>query len=246
MKKLVTVFALCAAMSAVAQVESQNIVGYDSKALTKGTFYALGTQFEKVQDPTAVFAISNLVVTINPKTGITLNNNVDQIHVWTGSSWAKYYHYTGVGYVKDGETTETTDTLTFGTGFFFRKGNDLTKNGSSSFSGQVSQSNQVTRTLTKGTFVFMTNPWPSPLGIAQFKNSITNPKTGVTLNNNVDQVHLWTGSSWTKYFNYTAVGYVKDGETTETTDVIPLGMGFFIRKGNDLTKNGVLTLTSPI
>jgi len=246
MKKLVTALALCASFSAFAQVESANIVGYETKTLTKATFYAIGNQFQKVQDPTAVYAISNLVVTVNPKTGTSLNNNVDQIHVWGGSSWVKYYNYTGVGYVKDGQITETTDTLPPGAGYFFRKGNDLTKNGSATFSGQVSQSNQVVRTITKATFVFMTNPWPSTLSIAAFTTALTNPKTGTTLNNNVDQVHLWTGSSWTKYYNYTGVGYVKDGQITETTDMIPVGAGFFIRKGNDLTKNGVLTLNSPI
>ena len=47
MKKLVTVFALCAAVSAYAQVESANIVGYNSKTLEDG-FNMTALQFKAV------------------------------------------------------------------------------------------------------------------------------------------------------------------------------------------------------
>jgi hypothetical protein len=62
MKKLVTVFALCAAVSAYAQVESANIVGYTSKTAT-GTYYSSGASFISVGSITDEWKLSDIVLT---------------------------------------------------------------------------------------------------------------------------------------------------------------------------------------
>ena len=234
----------------MAQVESANIVGYENLAAPRNSFIALGVQFvDPLTDEVRTVAISNLVETTNPRTGNAIGNNVDQIHVWTGSAWKKYYHRTGVGYVADGAedlTVPTSDTVSVGDGVFFRKGN-FNKDGVATICGAVFMGDSVTYALTRNAFTFVSYPWPIEFSISDFAELITNPRTGNAIGNNVDQIHVWTGSAWKKYYNRTGVGYVEDGAadlTVPTSDKINPGVCVFVRKGN-FNKDGALTFVKP-
>ena len=122
-------------------VESANMVGYANLAAPRNSFIALGVQFvDPLTYEVRTVAINDLVETTNPRTGTSMNNNVDQIHVWTGSAWKKYYNRTGVGYV-DSEAADTsvptTDTIAPGVCVFVRKGN-FNKDGSLTFAKPAS------------------------------------------------------------------------------------------------------------
>jgi hypothetical protein len=61
---------------------------------------------------------------------------------------------------------------------------------------------------------------------------------------NVDKIFVWTGSSYSTYYlDSTLGGYVKQGESELTQDVIPAGAGFFIKKAT--SKAGSITFTAP-
>jgi len=90
MKKLVTAFALCAAMSAMAQtVESENIVGYKTEGIN-GTARVLTVKFQKVGggitgltdilDGATVVQYSDLLQVYDPATGFT-------DYQWDGTTW---------------------------------------------------------------------------------------------------------------------------------------------------------------
>lgn len=90
MKKLVTAFALCASLSAMAQsVDSQNIVGYQKEALN-GTARVLTVKFQKVGggttaltdilDGVTVVQYSDLLQVYDPGTGFT-------DYQWDGTTW---------------------------------------------------------------------------------------------------------------------------------------------------------------
>ena len=234
----------------MADVESANTVGYDTATAPKNSFIAVGVQFvDPLTDAVRTVAISNLVETTNPRTGNAMNNNVDQIHVWTGNAWRKYYNKTGVGYVLNGaaDTSKaTSDTVSVGDCVFFRKGNHK-DGGEAKICGAIYSGDTVEYSLPKNAFTFVAYPWPVDFSIAKFAEIISNPRAGAAMNNNVDQIHVWTGNAWRKYYNKNGVGYVENGaaDTSKATeDSIEPGVGVFIRKGNH-KDGGTVTFTKP-
>ena len=115
---------------------SSNTVGYVTTTAPRNSFIAIGVQFvDPLGTEVRSVAINDLVETTNPRTGTAMNNNVDQIHVWTGSAWKKYYNHTGVGYVDSDaadKTVPTSDTIAPGVCVFVRKGN-FNKDGTLTF-----------------------------------------------------------------------------------------------------------------
>jgi hypothetical protein len=97
MKKLVTAFALCAAMSAMAQsVESENIVGYSSTTLTN-EFNMIGVNFEAIGGGQADL---NKMITPTGLVGVDwagTGDPKDQLLVWDpdAQGYPVFYSWTG-------------------------------------------------------------------------------------------------------------------------------------------------------
>ena len=229
-------------------VMSTNIVGYVTTTATKATFSAIGVQFVPPADcsqPTV--RIVDLVTITNPRAAANISVLSDQIHVWTGAAWKKYFNKTGVGYVwadAEDKTVPTTDTVSVGDGVFFRRGNAA--NGELTIAGGLYEGDTVTYNLPKAAFTFIANPWPMQMDVAELGALITTPKAAANISVLSDQIHVWTGSAWKKYFNKSNVGYVwadAEDKTAPTTDTIPAGACVFIRKGNAAA--GTVTFTKP-
>ena len=204
----------------------------------------MSVQFEGIGSTTSI-AIKDLVVSSAPKGAPTCVTTADQIWVWdsTISDWVKYFYYVkgtaGNIWCKKGETTETTDTISNGETFFFYRGSGaaaatLTLSGGVvGFTGSPAYSDLV---ATK--YKFIGYPWPVEMPIAGFEKFQGAPKGAPTCVTTADQIWRWntTTSDWDKYFYYVkgTAGKVwcKKGETTETTDTIPAGEGFFFYRGS--------------
>ena len=73
---------------------------------------------------------------------------------------------------------------------------------------------------------------------------------GNSLSDGADQIWRWDtdAAGWTKYF-YRSVrgvvtGWCKSGETVATTDTIPVGEGFFFRRGTG-SASDTITFSAP-
>ncbi len=231
------------------------VVGYQTvDAIQRGKFKALAVQFENVAG--GEIAVRDLVTVANPAGGVVLNTSSDQIWVWdtTAADWVKYFSRKPRGestitWCKAGETTETTDTLAAGTTFFFYRGGSATT--SLTLAGAVKElAGQEQYTVTRGKFVFMSYPWPVALSIAGFDANQASPSGGLVINTTSDQIWRWNTekADWDKYFcrklrGETAVTWCKAGETSETTDSIPAGEGFFFYRGGSATET--ITFSAP-
>lgn len=207
-------------------------------------YKALSVQFEGIGETTAI-SIKDLVTSSAPKGAPTCQAAADQIWLWDSANadWVKYFYYkkgtAGDIWCKKGETTETTDTIANGETFFFYRGSGaavatLTLSGGvKPFAGKPEYSG-----LVATQYRFLGYPWPTAMPIAGFQNFQGDPKGAPTCQAASDQIWLWdtANADWVKYFFYKkgTAGNVwcKKGETTETTDVIPAGEGFFFYRGS--------------
>jgi len=239
-----------------AQVESVNIVGYQTMSTLPNDYTMIGVNFGAVGG--ASIPVKDLFTgTFLGGTGL---GDADQILVWSVEAGYTGYYYTDFGagfeefnnkWFKDGEYTETTDVVQPGQAcWLLRKSSaasDVT------VAGEVLTSNVVASVefdLLANDYTMIASPYPVDIPIA---NGFTVPGLiGGTGLGDADQILVWSvGAGYTGYY-YTDFGagfeefnnkWFKDGEYTETTDVIPAGAGFwFLNKGAAKT----LTIASPI
>lgn len=104
------------------------IVGYQTITAPAASQYkALSVQFEGL-GATATVPIKDLVKSSAPKGAPTCTATADQIWLWDSANadWVKYFFYkkgaAGNVWCKKGDTTETTDEIPAGEGFFFYRG----------------------------------------------------------------------------------------------------------------------------
>ena len=173
-----------------------------------------------------------------PKGGKSIGEGCDQIWLWDSANadWIKYfYRSTNSSWCKKGGTTETSDTVKNGdTVFFYRGGGGATttltmSGGVSPIVGKPEYAN-----LVAGNYYMMAYPWPVSMAIKNFKNYQGAPKGGKSIGEGCDQIWLWdsVNADWIKYFyRSTNSAWCKKGATTETTDSIPAGEGFFFYRG---------------
>ena len=207
-------------------------------------YTALGIQFTGVNAANRTIAIKDLLTVDTPWGRPTINIAADQIHLWTGMAWKKYFYNSDINsWSESGQSTETTDTVQNGdTVFFLRSSRG---NGTLTLSGGVNQlSAEVAYSLTKSKYHFVCYPWPVAFPVKDFKNCVDTPWGRPTINIAADQVHRWTGMAWKKYFyNSDINAWSESGQSTETQDVIDPGEGvFFLRSSRG---NGTLTFTKP-
>lgn len=257
MKKLMFAAALAAVcVPAFAEDDagiSSSIVGYVTiEGVKKNNYVPLAVQFENVAG--GDLAVKDVVTVSNPQAsaGIT---SADQIWRWNtaSASWTKYFFYISRGmdkaiWVKDGETSETTDTIPCGETFFFMRSGAASEATSLTLAGGVKDlSGSTSFAVTKNQLAFVANPWPKSIAIkdfCQYSDGAWQASAGIT---SADQIWLWdtAANGWTKYFLYISRGmdkaiWVKDGDTNETTDEIPVGKGIFFQR------SGAASLTEPL
>jgi len=247
MKKSMTAFAACLVAGMVsAQIESQNIVGYNTTSISAGRIAAVGAQFQTVGAVTGerTLNIADIPFPTPARAGSVLGINTDQVHVWnpTTSTWTKYYRNTTAGWCKEGETTTTTDTLLVGAGFFVRRANSAL--GSATYAGQVFNGTNVTYSLAAGRIQNISYPWPIQLNVSDIP-APTPIRAGSVLGINTDQIHVWnsTTSTWAKFYRNTTAGWCREGETTTTTNQVVIGQAMFLRRANSAA--GTLSLDKP-
>ena len=219
-------------------------MGYQTVEVTQSRFTALGIQFTDVAATDTTIAIKDLLKADIPYGRSTLDVAADQIHVWTGMAWNKYFYSSTLStWVKDGESKATNDTVKNGDTVFFRR--SARGNGTITLAGGVNVlSASLSCALTRSTFHFVCYPWPVDFAIDDFKNCVDVPFGRPSLDAAADQVHVWTGMSWDKYYyNSDLNGFVKDGEDEITKDKVPAGQGVFFRRS--ARGDGTLTFTRP-
>lgn len=222
MKKLMTAFAACALAGAVyAQIESQNIVGYqtqtinatDSLTINNGKLTMLGLNWQAVGGGS--FAVQDLFGGDAVGAGLIANADgglADQIQVWDGTAYATYHlnennvptyeAYDNV-WIKAGEFTATTDVLAPGTAFW------LVSRSAGSNQALI-QTGEVKPDLTaaisiKGTslgfggLTMFANPYPADIIL---NGDFDWAAAGASKNADgglADQIQVWDGASYATY-----------------------------------------------
>ena len=227
---------------------ASHFVGYQTVPVTKNKYHALAVQFRDVAASDGTVAVKDLFTSSNPKGWTSLNPRADQIHLWTGMAWQKYYfNSTLTAWVKDGESEETTDTVSNGDTFFFLRSMQGVNGDTITLSGSVTTvepSSEVV--VTKNKYHFIAYPWPVEFAVADFMKASSNPKGGTSLNPRADQVHRWTGMAWEKYYyNTTVGGYVKEGESEVTTAKLGVGEGVFFLRSMQGATGDKITFVKP-
>ena len=239
--------ALCATVG-FADVESANIVGYQTVDAPAATRYkALTVSFESVGEVKAV-PVKDLIKVANPKGGASANVAAsDQIWRWNSESndWTKYYYrqlgtQPAVGWCLNGQTKVTEETIPNGETFFFYRGQSGVAT-TLTLAGEVKEFSAETeiKDLVATRYRFIGYPWPVEMPIAGFEKWQGTPKGGASANVAAsDQIWRWNTSdnTWTKYYyrqlgTQPAVGWCLNGQSKVTTDVIPAGEGFFFYRG---------------
>ena len=106
---------------------------------------------------------------------------------------------------------------------------------------------QAEYSLTARGYHFVGYPWPVEFPVNDFSTCIS-PIYGRTttqgMNAAADQIHVWTGLAWEKYYyNTTVSGFVKEGESEITNKKLAAGEGVFLLRSS--RGAGTLTFTKP-
>ena len=102
-------------------------MGYQTVEAPSGNFVILAVQFEGVGESSEI-AVKDLVSYSDPSGAALIGGTADQIWRWnaTLTDWDKYFYRKGrnitPGWCMQGATTNTTDTIKAGEGFFFFRG----------------------------------------------------------------------------------------------------------------------------
>ena len=216
--------------------------------VTKSKFHALAVQFKDVSKANTEIAIQDLLTCSNPQGGSGTVGTVDQIHLWTGMAWSKYFYSKTLSkWVKENETEATLDTVKNGDTFFFLRSSKGKTGDTVTLNGEV---NPIEPTegvvVTKSKFHFIAYPWPVEFPVNGFYAASSNPQGGSGTVGTVDQVHRWTGMEWSKYYlNKTLDGYVKDGESEITKDKLAVGEGVFFLRSSKGKTGDTIKFTKP-
>ena len=245
MKKIMFAVVAAMGMAAVADVTSANTVGYQTISVNAGTMVGMGVQFNDITTENTI-AVTNLLTVAAPATATSAGSTADEIWLWdnANTTWVKYFYYKPargavVGWCKEGQTTATTDTLNNGDGFFFKRGGAAT---TVTLSGAVNTADaSVEYTAAAGTMTYVSYPWPTTTPVKDAL-AVAAPATATSAGSTADEIWMWdsANTAWVKYFYYkpargSVVGWCKEGQTTETTDTISAGQGFFFKRGGATT-----------
>lgn len=152
-------------------------------------------------------------------------------------SYKEYYLSTDQGWMDRSTNTPTTAVVTPGSAIFI---NSRLLDASVVASGKVCSEEQVTVPITQG-YNLVSNPYPIETRIADIKGTGLSASALPPLSDKIMVLNPQTKEYVTYY--YTNAGWKRDGVGDETTDVIPVGSGFYYQK--ILPSEGSLTFTRP-
>ena len=106
MKKLMFGMVSALALCGLADIESSNIVGYDTKSLEKGKFYILGVQFEGTDGSMDINTICSGLTGVEYDDDFAFQSTAPQIQVPNAKGTYDLYFYLTNGYYIDSEGNE--------------------------------------------------------------------------------------------------------------------------------------------
>ena len=215
MKKLVTAFAACAlAGLGLAQVESVNIVGYETKALVAGDFNMLGGAFNGVGK--AGYSLNRDFKGENLTAGTDLfTADTILIHDAATGVYTTYYLYEYDPTYPDYPAgwynaiteapfdTDYPDGLPAGTAFWY-VAKSTTVNASVTFSGDVPMDASYTKDLVRGKFNMVASPYPVSLNLNDAEQvTLTGATAGADLfTADTIAIHDAATGGYTTYYLY--------------------------------------------
>ncbi len=248
MKKIILPAMVLAAGTVMAEIASSTVVGYVAGTVSRNKYVVVPVQFNTVGSTTSTVYIKDLVSESNARAGGSYTAGLaDKILKWSPTDgYTTYFLYNGVTpaiWCKQGETTETTDTVSVGESVFYKKGTAV--NGSFTQAGEIFTGESATFTLPRNKYALIAYPWPVEVAVKDVGALITNPGAGGSATAGLaDKIMLWDETTgYITYFRKTGDVWCKEGETEETSDKIPAGAGFFVKKGT--AKDGEITFTKP-
>jgi hypothetical protein len=203
-----------------AQVESVNIVGYETKALVAGKFNMLGGTFNGVGK--AGYSLNRDFKGENLTAGPdSLTSDTIAIYDATTSAYTTYYLYEGDGIYPAGWYNAGSDDLfevdypnglPAGTAFWY-VAKDTTVNAKGTFSGDVPMDASYTKDLVRGKFNMVASPYPVALNL---NNAAQVTLTGATagpdsLTADTIAIYNATTSAYTTYYLYEGDGVYPAG-----------------------------------
>jgi len=253
-----------------AQVESQNIVGYQtstinvtgSMTINGGKLSMLGLNWQSVGG--GAYPIQSFFGGDAVAAGLTANSDggaADQLQVWTGTGYSTYFLSSNPSYaslsnvwIKTGEFAATTDTLNPGTGFWLLS-RATGANGHVTQAGQVKTNATAGLTLNGTTVGFggltlIANPYPADITLNGTFNWSAAGATKNSDGGSADQLQMWTGAGYATYFLSANASYpsldnvwIKTGEFTATSDKLNAGAGAWFKTVH--SANWTLNLPRP-
>ena len=203
-----------------AQVES-DIVGYTTVSVGNLGYAMVALPFSDLNATESGYPIQSIQGTLSQHNN-TLRSDALLVMNPTTKTYTTYY-YKATGWVKDGETVATTDIVPVGASVFINK---RLSAGEFTIAGKVATEATVTIPLTVG-LNLVANPYPTAIKIADIQGSLS------AHNNQLRADTIMRMNPATKiYTTYRlkSIGWVKDGETTVTTDTIEACEGFVFQK----------------
>ena len=214
MKKVMFGLACAAAVAAVADIESSNVVGYSTDTITKQTFNMVAVPFESTDGDG--FKLDYCLSGAN-LTGSTDFATADQVQIWdaaTGTYDNWYYYVDEKDHSYDGWWDVITQMKMFedsypnglpaGSSFWYKSADGAASNGTVQFSGQVPAAADITTEILKGTFNMIASPYPTALKLNDTAAVDWSKATGTTDFATADQIQIWdaTTGTYDNWFYY--------------------------------------------
>ena len=215
-----------------AQVES-DIVGYTTVSVGNLGYAMVALPFSDLNTTEDGYPIQSIQGTLSQHNN-TLRSDALLVMNPNTKTYTTYYYKTA-GWVKDGETVATTDVVPAGASVFINK---KLSAGEITIAGKVMTDATVTVPLTVG-LNLVANPYPAAIKVADIQGSLS------AHNNQYRADSIMRMNPVTKvYTTYQlkTIGWVKEGETTVTTDTIEACEGFVFQK---MVSSGSINFTRP-
>ena len=240
MKKLMTAFAACMLAGIVsAQVQSQNIVGYQTLTGNAG-YTVVAPTFVSVGDTLGQLTYSQITGEFQDTDNIQIfdvDGNVAATAIWLTAA-GLYGVPTDGWYADDYSTAKGSDLIPAGAGFFVSMANG----GNIVIAGQVSQSAVVVPTVSGYTVTGNCRPYDITYGNLDCVGLQDTDNIQIfDVDGNVSATAIWLTAAG--LYGVPSDGwYADDYSTSKALDVIPAGQGFFV----SCADVGTITIPAPV
>lgn len=156
----------------------------------------------------------------------TNSSQADNVYLRSGSTYTQYW-FTGTKWTRNGLSNNNNDVVFPDEGVFVVRRS--TEPLALVFTGSVPVANQLTSVPSGSTFVgsrYPVNTKIKDMGFLALPGWSSNSTFA-----NADQVYLWTGGSWQRYW-HTGSQWTKNGLSNNDEDVIPGNSALFIIKSS--------------